>query len=183
MSTPSARSRLHTRGGRAGLLAIVVVAVVAALWLAALFHTPGDSGSLDARVTAVGATVRCPICPEPIPLNDVQNPEALSMRLFIRSELQQGLNEDQVRQQLAARYGRDILLAPPQQGFDLLIWVAPLAAVAACAAGVLLALRRWSGSAGDGGANGYAPATPAGPSTPELRRYEELLDQELAARE
>lgn len=177
MSILTARLHLDTPGGRVGLLAVGVVAVVAALWLAALFAAPRDSGSLDARVNAVGATVRCPICKEPIPLNDVQNPEALQMRQFIRAELQAGLTEEQVRQQLALRYGRDILLAPPWQGFDLLIWVAPLVVVAACAVAVLLALRRWSG---DGGSNPYAPVTLLEPSSPELRRYEELLDQELA---
>ena len=177
MNTRPARLRLNNPGGRLGLLAVGVVAVVAALWLAALFAAPRDSGSLDARINAVGATVRCPICKEPIPLNDVQNPEALQMRQFIRAELRSGLSEEQVRQQLALRYGRDILLAPPQQGFDLLIWVAPLVVVAACAVAVLLALRRWSGA---GGSNPYASPPLSEPSSPELRRYEDLLDQELA---
>lgn len=178
MNALPTRLRLNRSGGRVGLLAVGVVAVIAALWLAALFSAPGDSGSLDTRVNAVGATVRCPICKEPIPLNDVQNPEALQMRQFIRTELQAGLSEEQVRQQLALRYGRDILLAPPQQGFDLLIWVVPLIVLAACAVAVLLALRRWSGA--DGNSGSYAPLPPPEPSSPELRHYEDLLDQELA---
>lgn len=171
--------RLNSAGGRVAALALGAVVVVAALWLAALFRAPGDSGSLEARVTAVGATVRCPICKEPIPLNDVQNQEAMQMRQFIRTELQHGLTEDQVRQQLVLRYGRSILLAPPQQGFDLLVWVIPLAAVIGCAVAVVLALRRWSGT---GSPAPYVPPSPQAAS-PELRRYEEVLDRELAARE
>ncbi len=161
--------------------AFAAVAVAAALWSLTLFHAPADSGSLDARVTAVGATVRCPICPEPIPLNDVQNTQALQMRLFIRTRLQNGESEEQVRQDLVARYGPNILLAPPQQGFDLLIWIVPLVALAACAVAVILAVQRWTGGGADG--ERFAPAMPTAPPNPELQRYEAALDRELAARE
>src|SRR5207253_2905738 len=125
---------------------------------------------------------RCPICPEPIPLNDVQTAQAVHMRQFIRDQLRQGLSADQVRQELVARYGTGILLAPPQHGFDLLAWVVPLGAVVACAVAALLAVRRWSG----GGAlpdDQSPPVLPTGPASPEARRYEELLDRDLAARD
>lgn len=165
---------------RSGVLSIAfaALAVGAALWSLALFHAPADSGSLDARVNAVGATVRCPICPEPIPLNDVQNTQALQMRLFIRDRLQHGETEEQVRQDLVARYGTNILLAPPPQGFNLLIWLVPLLGVAACGAAVLLVVQRWTGGSAH---EQFAPA--GAPPNPELKRYEEMLDRELAARE
>lgn len=170
-----------SKGRYVAALAGLAVIVVTCLWLVTLFHAPADSGSLDARVTAVGATVRCPICQQPIPVNDVQNTEAAQMRQFIRERLQQGLTEEQVRQALVERYGASILLAPPQRGFDLLIWLVPVAALAVCACAVLLAVRRWSrGAWRAGSAAVTAPATPA---SPELRRYEEQLDRELAARE
>jgi cytochrome c-type biogenesis protein CcmH len=133
-------------------------------------------------VTAVGATVRCPICLEPIPLNDVQTAQAIQMRQFIRDQLRQGLSEDQVRQELVARYGTGILLAPPQGGFDLLAWVVPFGALVACAIAALVALRRWSSSGGRPD-DPSPPALPTGVGSPEARRYEELLDRELAARE
>lgn len=167
--------------GLAGI-AFAALVVAAALWSFALFHAPADSGSLDARITAVGATVRCPICPEPIPLNDVQNTQAQQMRLFIGERLKLGESADQVRQDLVARYGAGILLAPPPQGFDLLIWVVPLLAVAACAVAVLLAVQRWA-RAGQAGER-FAPAPPVeGVVSPEAQRYEAMLDRELAARE
>lgn len=170
------------KAGRPYLAGVALIAVIAvtALWLYTLLRAPADSGTLDQRVTAVGATVRCPICPQPIPLNDVQNPQALQMRQFIHSRLQLGFSEEQVRQQLVERYGAGILLAPPQRGFDLLIWLVPLGAVAACGAAVLLAVRRWSGGQAGLPASSAPPTAPPGP---ELQRYEELLDRELAARE
>ena len=163
-------------------VAVAIVAVIALAWCITLFHAPADGGSLDARVTAVGATVRCPICPEPIPLNDVQTAQAIQMRQFIRDQLRQGLSEDQVRRELVARYGTSILLAPPQRGFDLLAWVVPLCAVAACAIAALLAVRRWS-SSGALPADPLPPTLPGSPVNPEARRYQELLDRELAARD
>ena len=183
MKRPGAlRHRLRMGRTHLQLVAVAIVAVIALAWYITLFHAPTDGGSLDARVTAVGATVRCPICPEPIPLNDVQTVQAMHMRQFIRDQLRQGLTEDQVRQELVARYGIGILLAPPQRGFDLLAWVVPLGAVVACAVAALLALRRWS----SGGArpDDQVPAVPpTGAGSPEARRYEELLDRELAARD
>lgn len=164
-------------------LGVAVVLVVAGLWLATLLHAPGDSGSLDARVSAVGATVRCPICKEPIPLDDVQNVEAGQMRTFIRHELRGGASEDVVRQELVARYGPSILLAPRQQGFDALAWLVPLFAVAACAVALLLTVGRWT-SGGDDAAGVTTTATPIpSPRSPDAHRYEALLDQELARRE
>ncbi len=177
---------VHARGGgprwRIPLTALVggAVIVFVALWLAALTHQSGDSGSLDSRALAVGDTVRCPICQQGIPLNDVANPQADAMRAKIHDELRQGLSEDQVRQYLVAQYGPSILLAPPQQGFDALVWFVPLLVVAGCAVGLLLSIRRWStplsrttaapGAEGPGSVDG------------EARRYEDLLDRELQRR-
>jgi len=167
---------------RLPVVAVAIVAVIALVWCITLFRAPAAGGSLDARVTAVGATVRCPICPEPIPLNDVQTAQAVQMRQFIRDQLRQGLSEDQVRQELVARYGTGILLAPPQRGFDLLAWVVPLCALVACAIAALLALRRWS-SSGALPDDQLPAARPTGAGSPEARRYEDQLDRELAARD
>jgi cytochrome c-type biogenesis protein CcmH/NrfF len=170
------------------LVSLAAVALVAALWMATLSHGGGDGGSLDARVMAVGATVRCPICPEPIPLNDVQNAQALQMRQFIRGELQRGLSGDQVRQELAERYGATILLAPPQRGFDLLVWIVPLAVVSVCGIVLALAVRRWSRRMGPESSPLPAQQPDAQASEPllggpQIKRYEAILDRELAAQE
>jgi len=186
---------VHARGGglrrRIPLVALVggAIIVFVALWLAALTHQSGDSGSLDSRALAVGATVRCPICQQGIPLNDVANPQADAMRAKIHDELRQGLSEDQVRQYLVAQYGPSILLAPPQQGFDALAWFVPLLVVAGCAVGLLLSIRRWStplsgataAPAGDGAWRSGNHDT-EGPASGEAWRYEDLLDRELQQR-
>jgi len=177
---------------RAPLIAVVAGAVVAlaALWLVALTRPSADGGSLDSRAAAVGATVRCPICHQPIPLNDVTGSQADQMRALIRAKLRQGESEDAVRQDLAAVYGGDILLAPPQQGFDALAWFVPLLVVAACAVALLLSIRRWSdpspasasGVSGPGPEGPWQGMDPEGSGNGGARRYEELLDRELRRR-
>ena len=187
----SARSLTLGVGGRRvrfPVIALVLgaVALLAVLWLAALLYASRDSGSLDSRVDAVGATVRCPICQVAIPLDDITNPQADQMRALIRTKLQQGLSEDQVRQYLVARYGAGILLAPQQQGFDALAWFVPLLVVAACAVALLLSIRRWGMAGGSAGrqADGLAGFDAAAQTAGEGGRYyEALLDRELAQRE
>jgi cytochrome c-type biogenesis protein CcmH/NrfF len=170
------------------LAGLAAVTLVAAVWMATLSPAPGDQGSLDARVMAVGATVRCPICPEPISVNDVQNTQALQMRQYIRSQLQQGLSADQVRQELVDLYGAKILLAPPQRGFDLLVWIVPLAVVSVCGVVLALAVRRWSRRMGPEASALAAKQPDAQASEPllvgrQIQRYEAILDRELAAKE
>ncbi len=186
-----ARHRLPRRVPLFGV-ALGAVAVLAVLWLVALTRPSVDGGSLDSRAAAVGATVRCPICHQPIPLNDVTGWQADQMRGLIRAKLQQGESEDGVRQDLAGLYGRDILLAPPQQGFDALAWFVPLLVVAACAVALLLSIRRWSDPSrarasevlglGPGLGGPWQGTDPEGSSNGGAGRYEELLDRELRRR-
>jgi cytochrome c-type biogenesis protein CcmH len=182
-------SRRALRGPvRLLLVSLAALTLVAALWMAALSPGARDGGSLDTRVMAVGATVRCPICPEPIPVNDVQNAQSLQMRQFIRSQLQQGLSADQVRQKLVELYGAKILLAPPPRGFDLLVWIVPLAVVSVCGVVLALAVRRWSRRMGPESSPLPAKQPDAQASEPllvgsQIKRYEAILDRELAAKE
>jgi cytochrome c-type biogenesis protein CcmH len=50
-----------------------------------------------------------------------------------------------------SRYGDFVLLAPPKQGFTLLVWGLPFLAIAAGACGVYLVARRWTAQADEPG--------------------------------
>jgi cytochrome c-type biogenesis protein CcmH len=49
-----------------------------------------------------------------------------------------------VKAYFVEKYGLWILLAPPREGFNLLVWVVPFVGLAAGLALVLLLVRRWS---------------------------------------
>jgi len=55
---------------------------------------------------------------------------ASQMRAIIRERLAAGESPAEVQRYFVDRYGEWILLAPPRRGFNLLVWLLPLVAVA-----------------------------------------------------
>ncbi len=174
---PTSIARAQPPYARLPVVGGVLLAVLVVLWLGLELRPAAESASPNARAEAIGQTVRCPVCSDPIPVNDQQNTASVAMRAFILRQVQHGYSGDEVRAQLAARYGSTILLAPPLSGFDLAAWLVPVAVFIAAAAAVGLAARRW-----------IAPSSPpplvaaTGPPDEAARRYEDLLDRELARR-
>jgi cytochrome c-type biogenesis protein CcmH len=66
------------------------------------------------------------------------------MRGIIRERLAAGDSPEQVKAYFVDKYGLWILLAPPREGFNLLVWVVPCVALAAGLVLVIFLLRRWS---------------------------------------
>lgn len=54
-----------------------------------------------------------------------------------------GETDDQIRQDMATRFGPDILLSPSHDGIVGLVWVLPLLLLGGAGVGVVLAFRRW----------------------------------------
>jgi cytochrome c-type biogenesis protein CcmH len=52
------------------------------------------------------------------------------MRSSIEQRLRAGETPDQIRAFFVQRYGEWVLLEPPRRGFDLVPWLAPIAALA-----------------------------------------------------
>ncbi len=83
-----------------------------------------------------------------------------AIRGEIGERLARGESPEQVVDAFVARFGEQVLPAPTKQGFNLVGWVTPFAALLLAGSVLLVALRRWS-------AAGAAPATPGG--APPLR--------------
>ena len=119
---------------------LIMGAIVVAL--AVLGTRPSDH-SIASRASSIESQVRCPVCPEPIPVTDVQNAEAIQMRSYIVSELVHGKTEGAILQELANGYGASILLAPPASGFTILAWLVPGVVFATALTATLFMLLRW----------------------------------------
>jgi cytochrome c-type biogenesis protein CcmH len=95
------------------------------------------------------------------------------MRAIIRERLAAGETPEQVKAYFVEKYGLWILLSPPPQGFNLLVWVVPFIVLGAGLVLVGLAVRRWS----------RRPAATA-PDAPEVdaatrdRIHREMADME-----
>jgi cytochrome c-type biogenesis protein CcmH len=146
----------------------VRVAVVIALALAAL--APGALAATPrASFNDVEDEVMCDTCN--VPLNIAESPRADQERQVIRRLIARGLTKDEIKAELEARYGPEILATPADSGFSLAVWVAPVVVVGVVVALGLALVPRWRRRGPGGGVR-------AGPelSAADRRR----LDEDLA---
>jgi cytochrome c-type biogenesis protein CcmH len=66
------------------------------------------------------------------------------MRGLIRDQLRSGKTPDDVRAYFVSKYGEWILLRPKAQGLNLVVYLAPLAALLVGGAVIWRSVRRWS---------------------------------------
>ena len=104
-------------------------------------------------VTEIAAQLRCVVC-QSLSVADSPSETAHQMRGVIRERLAAGETPEQVKAYFVEKYGVWILLAPPRQGFSMLVWIVPYAGLLAGLVVVFVAIRRWSRRA------------PTGPVTP-----------------
>lgn len=106
------------------LLLLAILTLVGAVWMYLLIAAPPQY-TLDQRVYNVASQLKCPVC-QGETVADSSASVSEQIRLVIRQQLQDGRSEQQILQYFAARYGNQILLTPPRQGFNLLAWLVPL---------------------------------------------------------
>jgi cytochrome c-type biogenesis protein CcmH len=106
-------------------------------------RTAIDSVQLEKRTSAVAAELRCPVC-QGLSIQDSPSELALQMRSVVRDQLAAGRTPDEVKRYFVEKYGEWILLEPQAQGFNILVYVLPIAAVLGGIAIVATAVRRWS---------------------------------------
>lgn len=94
-----------------------------------------------ASLTDIESDVMCTSCREPLAV--AQSPQANSERAYIRGLIAQGETKSQILNNLVAQYGVAVLGKPPASGFNLAVYVIPLALLAAGAAILALVLPRW----------------------------------------
>jgi cytochrome c-type biogenesis protein CcmH len=106
---------------------------------------------------AVEAQAMCVTCK--IPLQVAQSPQADRERAFIARLIAAGLTETQIKRALVREYGPAVLALPPGHGFDLAVYLVPIALVAGLLALLAVLLPRWRrrGREGFSGTPGPSP--------------------------
>lgn len=125
-------------------LALATVLTALALPAAALAQAPQTS------LADIEDEVMCPICGVPLE-HATEAPQAIQERAFIRERVDAGLSKEQIKDDLVAEFGPEVLAIPETEGFDLAAWLVPGLALIAAAVAILLGLRRWRSGGGDGG--------------------------------
>ncbi|GBF04610.1 cytochrome c-type biogenesis protein CcmH [Deinococcus aerius] len=105
-----------------GLLALVLGLLLSV----SLALTPDQ----EARAERLGTNLRCPICTG-LPITESTNDLSREMLRDVREQVVAGRSDRDIYAYFAARYGNFVLLDPPKEGSNLLLWGAPLAALVA----------------------------------------------------
>ena len=86
----------------------------------------GQEPSLEERAYSIDRSLICPVCPGET-IDQAQVELATQMREIVREKLAEGWSREQILQFFVDRYGERVLAAPPKRGFNLMVWVVPIA--------------------------------------------------------
>jgi cytochrome c-type biogenesis protein CcmH len=149
------------------LLAFVLFGVLLIITApSAIAPTMPASSNLDDETMRVAQSLYCPVCPG-VPLDVCETQACQQWRALIRDKLAAGETPEQIQQYFVSQYGERVLGAPTPQGFNLTIYLAPLAAIVIGLGLLFLAARRWMATR-----TGVAPADAPG-------EYRERIEREL----
>ena len=99
--------------------------------------------ALEARVTRLAEELRCLVCQNQT-LADSHAPLAIDLKNQVREMMAAGKSERDVVEYMVARYGDFVLYRPPLKLSTLLLWLGPLAILAASLVFLVRQIRRQS---------------------------------------
>ena len=106
-----------------------------------LFEAP-STASAQGRIAHLESIVKCPACDD-LSVAQSNATSSIAVRHDIVRRVKEGQSDNTILTSLEATYGTSILLSPSTSGLGLLLWLVPLAAVAALGiAGVRLVRRQ-----------------------------------------
>jgi cytochrome c-type biogenesis protein CcmH len=125
------------------LLALVFLAVALAAGPAAAVN-PDEvlpDPALEARARDISSELRCMVCQNQS-IDDSDAELARDLRIVVRQRLVAGDSDRQVMDYVVSRYGEFVLLRPPLNWRNALLWLTPVLLLAAGLAFVIGAARR-----------------------------------------
>ncbi|MFP5361998.1 MAG: cytochrome c-type biogenesis protein CcmH [Thermoleophilia bacterium] len=153
-------------------------ALVPAL-LVAILLAPAQALATAPRADLVDVEdeVMCVTCK--VPLNIAEGAQPDSQRALIRELIDQGMTKAQIKRELVAEYGPEVLALPRDDGFGLTAYAIPLALGAFVLAALGLLVPRWRRRPAAGMTSAARSASPG--STPALGADDaRRLDEDLA---
>lgn len=99
---------------------------------------------VEARTREISSRLRCVVC-QGLSIEDSPAELAREMRALVKEQVAAGRSRDEIEAFFVARYGEFVLLEPRAEGFNLLVYILPIGALALGALFVVGFLRRWGG--------------------------------------
>lgn len=123
-------------------------ALCACVLLLLSFHCAADEApataadpALEKRVVQLSSELRCLVCQNQS-LADSNAALAIDLKNQVRSQLQAGKTDAQIRDYMVARYGDFVLYDPPFKATTLLLWAGPFTLLLLGLAGLVVYMRR-----------------------------------------
>jgi cytochrome c-type biogenesis protein CcmH len=123
------------------IAALAMILALATITLAAPAAQATASVKPRVSLPVIERQAMCVTCK--VALNESQSPQANLEREYIRSLIDKGEDEAEIKRSLVAQYGPTVLGLPSAHGFDLAVYLVPLAVVLALLATVLLLVPSW----------------------------------------
>jgi len=116
----------------------------------------------DDRIRRLAESYACPVC-DGESVADSSAAVAATIRSFIAEAVTDGATDTEVRDELVAAYGQEVLLNPPGDGFASLVWVLPVLVLGLGGAGLVLYIRASADpdAAGESSADSSQPSVPS----------------------
>ena len=130
-----------SRARSVGWLPWIAMAVVVLITLA-VGTLGADPPTAVERAHNLEESIRCPSCSSQSVANS-ETPAAKGVKVLIKQRIAAGDSDEEIRDYVASRYDRDILLDPAGKGFSALVWGVPVAAGILALAALIFRFRDW----------------------------------------
>jgi cytochrome c-type biogenesis protein CcmH/NrfF len=147
-------------------------AALAALALGLLALAPAAIAAPQTTVNAIEGEVMCPICGTLLELSD--SPQAQREKVYVARLVAAGKSKAEIKDELVAQYGPEVLALPKASGFDLTAYLVPVLAILAAAVVLAFSVARWRR---DGKRSPTGEVAPVGPQGEDAERLEADLSR------
>jgi cytochrome c-type biogenesis protein CcmH len=137
----------------------------AATFVGAPKGKPLAGAELNERAHKVSGLLRCPVC-QGLSVADSPAEMAVNMKGQVRELLSRGYTEEQILQYFEMSYGQFVLLRPPFEGVNTLVWILPVLVLLGGFAIVAMKMKKLSAP---------PPSTPPPPDDPYLAQVRDLV--------
>ena len=143
-----------------------------AVVLLCLAPAPAGAAAPKTTVNAIEGEVMCPVCGTLLEL--AESPQAEREKAYVARLVAEGKTKAQVKDELVAQYGPEVLALPKAKGFDLSAYLVPIVAVLVAILALAFSVARWRRA----GERGSEPdTTPRGPDADDAARLDADLER------
>jgi len=155
---------------------LTLVLLLAGLFTSVAFSQ--DDVPTDDEVNAIAKQLYCPVC-ENTPLDVCPTEACRQWRELIRTQLSEGMTEQQIKDYFVANYGARVLAEPPRTGLNWLVYILPPVIILLGAFFLFRSFREWTKASATASA---VSAERGEASSPAKDDYVARLEEELKKR-